>query len=179
MLHTPVPEGESPRLGSEVRLSAESTFIKACEQLGDLMTDNQRWGFDFQLDIEKDYREAIALNREYLQAQKKHAQEMASPHFRVQPQLLKLTTGDWMAILGSIDNIDNSVVGVGKCPQEALEAFDKMFSGEIPDSVQQFLDKHTYETNEEPKMDPGTNQPTENPPRTGEDDPGDSPSVEA
>lgn len=176
MLNAPTPEGESVRLAGEPRIAAEATFIKACDQLQVILDEKPRWDFAFQLDMENDYREAIKLNREYLVAQRAHAIEMSSPHFRMQPAIHKLTNGQWMAILGSIDNIDNAVIGLGDCPQEALEAFDKMFAGEVPESVAKFINENTYDTNEQiEQVDGSTNQPTQNPPSRGEDSQGDIP----
>lgn len=131
-----------PKAGTvqgEARTAAEMTFVKACDALQVILDDKQRWDFTFQASIEHHFREATALNRDFLIAQKHAAEEKASPHFRWQPSLVRLTTGEWAAVLG---DIETGIVGVGNNAQEALDAFDAMFRGEISESVKTFLEKH-------------------------------------
>ena len=177
VLHSgaPDPETESPRLRGEPRLAAESTFIKACAALQQVLDDPRRWDFEYQNTIEADYKESIELNKDYLRAQKAHAEEMASPHFRLQPSLLKLTDNTWMAILGDINNIEHAIIGVGANPKEAFESFDKSFSGETSESVIKFIQTHTHEI---PEVDNGTNRQIEDPQSGREDNPGNSPHPE-
>lgn len=164
MLNAPQnPLEEMPKAGTvqgEARVAAEATFVKACDALQLILDEKPRWDFEFQLSLEKDYLEAMALNRDFLVAQKHSAQELASPHYRRSPVLHKLTDGSWMAILGDLMDMENAIIGVGKCPQEALEAFDKMFSGIVPDSVAEFIEKHTYDTNEQNQQLDGTGNQT-------------------
>jgi hypothetical protein len=179
MLNAPqMPDDTLPRVGTvqgESRLAAETTFIKTCEALQLILDEKPRWDFSFQQSLEKDYAEAMSLNKDFLVAQRHAARENASPHNRRSPVLHKLTDGTWMAILGNLMDMENAIIGVGKCPQEALEAFDLMFNGEVPDSVTEFINKYTYETNEQNQnMDGSGNQQTQNPPSPGQDSEGDS-----
>lgn len=171
MLQGPPQADEGlPKAGTvqgEARVAAEQTFVKAAEALQVILEDKQRWDFTFQASIESHFREATELNREFLKAQKHAAEENASPHFRWQPSLVRLTTGEWAAVLG---DIENGIVGVGDNAQEALEAFDGMFRGEISDSVKAFLEKHEQIE----KLDGSGIDQTQNPEGRREDDPGDS-----
>lgn len=160
-----------PKAGTvqgEARLAAEQTFVKACDALQLILEDKQRFDFSFQADIEKHYREASELNRDFLLAQRDAAEENASPHFRWQPKLMRLTNGKWLALLGDVAHIDQGVLGIGDSPAEALYAFDAMFNGMVPESVTEFI------KNEKQAMDDVGNLTTENPQSPGQIEPGDS-----
>lgn len=180
MMNAPQSLDENlPRVGTvqgEARLAAETTFVKTCEALQLIMAEQPRWDFSFQQSLEKDYAEAMALNKDFLIAQRRAAQESGAAHNYHPPALHKLTDGSWMAILGSLTDMDNAIIGVGLSPQEALEAFDEMFNGRVPNSVTEFLTKHTYETTneQEQKLDGNGTDGTQKSQGTGEDDPGDS-----
>lgn len=173
-----------PKAGTvqgEARTAAELTFIKACEALQLILEEKPRWDFSFQQTLEKDYAEAMSLNRDFLIAQRHSAREHGSPHFIRNPVLHRLTDGSWMAILGDLRDVENAIIGVGKCPQEALEAFDQMFNGITPASVEDFINKHTYETTneQEQKLDGIGDSTIENPTFPRQDDPGDSKGTQA
>lgn len=169
MLQGPLQLDEGlPKAGTaqgESRLAAEQTFIKACDALQGILDDRQRWDFSFQKSIEDHFAEAAALNRDFLLAQREAAEENASPHFRWQPTLNKLVDGTWAAILG---DPEHGIYGVGKCPAEALAAFDAMFYGEVPESVKQFIKNHEQQK----PVDGNGSSATENPPAAPGNDPG-------
>lgn len=160
-----------PKAGTiqgEARLAAEQTFVKACEALQLILEEKDRWDFKFQRSIEKDYAEAMELNKDFLLAQRDAAEENASPHFRWSPKLMRLTNGKWLALLGTVEQIDQGVLGIGDSPAEALYAFDAMFNGMVPESVTEFI------KNEKQAMDDVGNLTTENPKGPEQIEPGDS-----
>jgi len=173
MLNAPQnPDDTLPKPGTvqgEARLAAETTFVKACEAMQGILDDKQRWDFSFQMDIEKHFREATELNREFLMAQRDAAEENASPHFRWQPKLLRLTDGRWLAFLGSLEQMDQGVLGIGESPAEALYAFDAMFNGVVPESVTKFINE-----NQKQEVDGAGNLGIENPESPRAVEPGDS-----
>lgn len=172
MLNSPKEEGalEQKHADFSCRAAAETTFIKACDALQLVLSEPERWDFSFQLNIERDYHESIELNKEFLRAQKRHAEEAASPHFRMQPTLMKLTDNTWLAMCGDLNHMEHAILGVGASPREAMESFDKSFNGELSESVVQFINTHIHEQ----QMDPGTNQHSQLPPPSGQDDAPDS-----
>lgn len=114
-------------LDGGVRTAIEATVINACNRLDNIVTESERWGMKAQNAIEKLY-----------EAQTKLVNESLKPSARYRPKLYSLTHG-WAAVLGDIRDLDNSVCGVGSSPQEALDAFDGVFVGQIAPHLVEWL----------------------------------------
>jgi hypothetical protein len=119
-----------PQTGEGV-IAAENCFIKTCAAIEKIVDDHQRWGFDFQKQLEEDYSAAMKMNLEYIRAQRDAAIEATSPHHVCNPALVRLADGNYAAVLGNPNDPLNSLTGVGRSPQEALEAFDEVFRGTV------------------------------------------------
>jgi len=129
--------GNGPNLTGEAALAATTTFIKACSTLDRILADESRWGMDFQLALEKQLAEEhksfmdaraseLAMHAEH----KRAAELLQKPHWIYRPKLIALTDGTYAAFLGeSPDNPAGGLVGIGGCPQEALNTFDDVFRG--------------------------------------------------
>ena len=110
-------------------IAAENLFIKTCAAIEQIVEDRQRFDFTFQKRVEEDYAQAMRLNLEYIQAHRDAAVQAASPHMQVNPSLVKMQDGSYMAVLGNMADLHNCIVGAGRSPQEALDAFDLAFKG--------------------------------------------------
>lgn len=141
------------------RTSVETTLIGLCSRLDTIVADQGRWTMDAQNTLEVQLSKLYASHTDVLNLQKEQLEEMSKPHIKHAPQLLRLPTGDWVAILGNIDQPDKSIIGIGPSPQHALEAFDEIFQGQVPDELQQWIKQREHDLHE-PKVDPGTGEPT-------------------
>lgn len=178
------------RVGGEARTAAESLFIKTCDQLEKIVGDSSRWDSTFQSEVEKSFREAHELQMETMTSQKEAADEILTPHFRYRPALVKMMDGTYLAFLGSVDDLDNSICGLGANPAEAVMNFDAAFCGEIDPAIVTWLKirEQVLETggitppfptktkiDEQQQLDPGTDSSLNQMPPSGGDLGGDSP----
>jgi hypothetical protein len=133
------PEEERSGKMTEGQIALEATLIAACERMDAILKDPARWDDSFQRKVEKEYEELHALQSSTLEAQRKAAAELTSPHFRYRPDLKRLVDGRWMAILGHEDELQFAIYGIGNSAQEALEDFDAVFTKGIPKSLLPYL----------------------------------------
>ena len=127
-----VPGAESSPFPKEAEIAAENTFTKVLEVLDSVLDDKERWSLNTQKALQKKFDDAHALNTKYLEEQAEFAHTMNLPHFRFKPALLRLRDGRMLALLGSVDDLDNSIVGVGGSAAEALQRFDETFNLGVP-----------------------------------------------
>jgi hypothetical protein len=172
--------GDEQLLEGESLIAAENTFIRAFDRVDQILADDSRWNMAFQDQVEKDYHALAAQALEFQKAQTAASKNVGSPHFRYSPKLMKLTDGNWVALLGDPEDLDSCLLGVGSNPAEAITAFDEVFNGNIPKHVQEWLGKQeecTDEGKENPdpfpkyeqkNMDPGSGKPNEVPEIPGE-----------
>lgn len=149
-------ESLKPHTG-EGTIAAENCFIRTCAAIEKIIDDTQRWDFSFQKALEDDYSTAMKLNIDYIRAQRDVAIETASPHHICNPSLVRLQNGDYAAVLGNPASAKDCLVGTGKSPREALEAFDAAFNGLVAtqktnqnEQSQPIVDTTTVETTPEP-----------------------------
>jgi hypothetical protein len=120
------------KIDGEAQMAAQVTFIKVCERLDKLVEENDRWTFNTQRTLEADlsnlYRHHTALIQEQIIATK----TINLPHNRFRPTLYALKDGNYAAILGSLDDLDNAIAAVGDSPAAALHAWDMLFNGQLP-----------------------------------------------
>jgi len=116
---------------SEARIALENTLIKACDRLDKILIDDRRWSIEYQMNLEDEFKKSHELNKSFLESQCKVSEEISSPHFQHKPTLAKSQDGQlWFAILGDKKDLANSIVGIGRTPDEALQEFDKNFQGQ-------------------------------------------------
>lgn len=121
--------GREHILAGEPRHAVETTFIKVCAALDGILEDKARWSMEQQDLIELQRQELHLANLKFAAAQTHASEEITTPHFRYRPALARSTSGEWLAYLGNVDDLDNAILGVGPTPQHALLAFDAEFTG--------------------------------------------------
>lgn len=134
-------DGTITELEESCKTSAEALFLQTCNRLDDLLADTDRWSFRLQDSLEVELQRMYMANTKFLEAQTKAANQINLPSFVHKPSLIRLpVTGEWIAILGSLDDIDHSVVGIGATPELAIQSFNAIFLGEsLSDSVVEWL----------------------------------------
>lgn len=145
--------GARKKIDGEAAMAAQVTFIKVCDRLDKIVEENDRWNFDTQRTLETDlanlYQHHTALIKEQIIATKM----INLPHNRFRPTLYALKDGNYAAILGSLDDLDNAIAAVGDSPAAALHAWDMLFRGELPPGLFDWLKAR------EAALDAGTTPP--------------------
>lgn len=126
-------------LDGGTKAAVSATLIGLCGRLDSIVADTQRWTLDTTRDLEKQLGDLYKEHANVLRAQQQQLEILSKPHVRHGPVLTRLLDGSWAAVLGSLNDLDNSVVGVGGSPAQALEAFDEMFNGRIPSHLQAWI----------------------------------------
>lgn len=134
-----VEEEKGGKLDGGVRMAAESTLVKVCAKLEEVIDEKPRWTAATYNDLESHLANIYKENARMLGAQAAAYEEVISPHYRLKPSLVKMTDGTWIAFCGDPTNLDNALVGAGVSPQNALEAFDALFKGQIPEHLAKWI----------------------------------------
>lgn len=158
--------------------SAQATFINTCNALDNLLTDPSRWSLGHMNRADERLEQAHELNLQFLRNQAEASKEISTPHWRYRPALMRTDSGKWMAFLGDLERDPSScIIGIGSFPDEAISAFDSMFSGKIPPHMVDWLNAREQALDQnlpsppipqkpndtEPPLDAGTNPIPENP----------------
>jgi len=154
-----------PELPREARIAAENTFVKVLEVFDGMLSDASRWTLDTQKQLAARFDEAHALNLKYLDSQAEFARTMNLPHFRFKPALRRLNDGRILAMLGSVDDLDNAIVGIGQSAAEALQRFDETFEHGVPANMAEWLARREkdLEAEKTPEPYPNTEKQNEQP----------------
>lgn len=128
-----------PELDGGVIAAAEATFIKCCATLDNVLEEKNRWSMDMQNILEFQLGQAYASQTEFYKAQTALTNLAQSPHHRYKPTLAPTTDGSYIAFIGSINDLEHSIYGLGESPEAAMRAFDEVFSGKLPDSMVEWL----------------------------------------
>jgi len=158
-------------LDGGTKIAVQNTLIGLCERIDSILADAQRWTLDEAQKLETQLGDLYTEHANVLRAQQEQLAYMGKPHVRHGPALFRLADGGWGAILGSLNDLDNSIVGVGGSPAQALEAFDEMFNGRIPSHLQAWIavreealkNNLTPPNYEKTKLDPGTSRDSKAP----------------
>lgn len=153
------------------KAAISGTLVGLCNRLDSIMGDNQRWTLDTTRSLEDQLGNLYKEHANVLRAQSEQLLYMSRPHVRHNPALVRLKDGSWAAVLGSLNDLDNAVVGVGGSPAQALEAFDEMFNGRIPAHLQAWIAvrEEALKNNlqppkyDKPKMDPNASGNSDTP----------------
>lgn len=130
---------EGTKLDGGAHMAAATTFINACAKLDEIITDKARFNFESQNMIEAQYFQALKQQTIFVREQTETVRELNTPHSRYRPDLRKLSDGNWAAMLGDPRDLNNAIVGVGVTPQQAIEAFDGVFVGSLPQHLLDYL----------------------------------------
>jgi hypothetical protein len=153
---------EEQRLKGEARVAAELTFINACDRLDKIFQDDSRWSLDFPTQLEKLFATRCEQQSALNEAQRKYVEASQLPQNIFRPKLCRLPDGSWVAFIGDMwKDPNNALAGVGENPAAALNAFDAMFQGSIPEGVKQWLaEREKNELSRLEQMDPAGNGTT-------------------
>lgn len=118
------PGGPKTEVSDDARVSAETTFIHACNRLDAILADSSRWSFDPKHHVESAAEELIAAEVRVRTTQEEIVKLQARPSLAMRPVLGQV--GDhWVVVYGE-------AVGMGATPAEALEAFDNVVINGLP-----------------------------------------------
>lgn len=135
-----LPETEGGANDGGARMALENSLVNLCNRLDSIINDDRRYSLDPQKGLEAQLSELYARHTAVLAQQEIMMQEQNAPHTRHAPKIMKLGDGSWLAIIGSLSDLDNAIVGVGGCPAHALEAFDAAFSGkDLPPHIVKWI----------------------------------------
>lgn len=161
---------EGGPLDGGTKAAAEVAVISICSRIESMMAEPERWSLKSHNDLETALLEAY---RQTTETAKHQAQAFAGaqlPHHTFTPQFAKLNTGAWVAYYGDLADLDNAIVGVGETPEQAVRAFDDIFSGQTPEHLAQLLERHEQQKN----LDENGTEHTGETPGGGKIEPGDS-----
>lgn len=112
------------------KMAAETSLVGVCSRIDAILADASRWSVG---QYDEFLNSALALQAQQLQltkAQTVAVEEMNTPHARAKPTIFRLGSGGWAAVAGAA--IDHAIVATGSTPEEALVAFDLVFTGHLP-----------------------------------------------
>jgi len=121
------------------RMAIENTVINVCSRLDTMLAEEPRWSLANHESLEDAFKQVYTQHARMLAEQANAYAEINSPHHNLKPTLVKIPEGSWVAFLGDLSHIEDAIVGVGSCPAHAIEAFDAMFAGEVPENLQAWL----------------------------------------
>lgn len=134
-----------PQLDGGVLAAAEATFINLCAKLDEIIADETRFNFNSHNTLEAQLSEVYAAHLEFTRAQTSATRSIEAPHRQYNPAIMRLPDGNYIAILGSLKDLDGSITGYGPTPALAIEAFDGIFNGKLPDHLVEWLKKKQIE----------------------------------
>ena len=158
-----------PTVVGEDKAAVQTTLWAACAQLQNIIKDPGRWNMTFQKTLEDRAESLFKRQEDFLNAQIAAAQEVSKPHFKYRPTMKRMDGGNWICFVGDLTKPQEGecIIGIGKTPAEAVNAFDENFYGTITPYMQQWLAQREAEVNQEPneqnKLDPGTDSETGSP----------------
>lgn len=132
LMHIRLDEVDGGAMDGGTKAAVQVSLITACNRLDEILKDDSRWDMKEHNDLEKQLSNLYHEHARVLKMQQQQIEYLSRPHVRHSPQLGKTRDGSWIAVLGDIEDIDNSIVGIGESPAKALEAFDDMFNSGVP-----------------------------------------------
>lgn len=125
---THVEDVDNPRkLDGGVKCAIEATLIKACAALDSVLEEESRWSLKTQNVLEASLLRTYKLHQQLMDRQKQTVDNMELPHRKFPPNLFRLPSGQWVAILGQLEDINTAVFGLGNSPEEAVAAYDQIY----------------------------------------------------
>lgn len=119
-------------MNGEAAVAAQTTFINTCAKLDSILADDTRWTMDINQTLENQLYAVYITQQELLKEQIIATKEINLPHNKYRPTLYKLRDGNFAAILGDLNDLDNAIAATGESPAAALLAWDMLFEGKIP-----------------------------------------------
>jgi hypothetical protein len=119
----PTEPGHSPpEKDGGIASAAETTFIKTCAKIDDLLEDKSRWSLETQDALYSACIETQEVQQKFIKTQTEAAASLMRPSFQVKP-LLVLVEGGYIAVHGDLTS-DGAVIGSGATPEAAMLDFD-------------------------------------------------------
>ena len=162
------------KLDGGVKMAIENTMVNVCSRIDAIVGDESRWSLEERNKLEEQIHKSYQASADLFEKQRALAAEANTPHAKYTPGLMRIRPGMWMAIKGSLENLDGSIVGLGESPKAALDCFDACFNGEISQEQQDYIKKLAYDQ----EMDQRRNQHTQGIAGGGNIDPGHSPEAQ-
>jgi hypothetical protein len=128
------------KMSGECKLALETSVIKTCSRLDSLLEDQKRWSIREQDTLEGAQRRVLKQQMDFSKAQTALSKSINTPHYERRPQLARAGDDLWLAIEGDPNDLVSCIVGVGRSPQQAVDAFDHFFlTGNHTDLTSQFM----------------------------------------
>jgi len=141
-------DADSParqKMSGECKLALESSLIKTCYRLDEIMEDTSRWTIREQDTLEGAQRKMLKEQINFSKAQTALSESINTPHYERKPQLAQFG-GLWLAIEGDPRNLLACIVGVGDTPKEAIDAYDHYFiTGDHTELTAEFMQTYAAE----------------------------------
>lgn len=149
-LNQPEFDEQNPHKGGRYdggwKASAHVTLVNACEQLDKLLLAEDRWSISGQQILEVKAEQMMEANIAFLKAQTEASASLTSPAYQHRPNLIRISDGNWVAILGDPKIPESCVIGVGETPAEALKSFDAAWQGILTPSAISWLESQKAQT---------------------------------
>jgi lambda repressor-like predicted transcriptional regulator len=126
-------------LDGGAKSAVEATLINVCNRIDTLMEEKDRWSMVHQDTLEATLTKMYDQNTQLIAKQVAIHEEALAPHSRYRPSLRKLPDGMWIAILGTVEDLENALIGIGDCPAKAIKAFDMLFEGHLPAHILEWM----------------------------------------
>lgn len=114
------------RLDGEAQIALTTTLVKTLDRIDHIVDDNNRWGLDRLIDIERKLNDTLEVQNSYFKAQRETADEQRRPYFILRPELSKTSQG-WIAAYGDPAVPESLLCGAGDSPAEAMANFDRAY----------------------------------------------------
>ncbi len=137
-IHAQMSETEGGAQDGGVKCAVESTIINLCNRLDEVLAEHGRFDLSNQDSLENHLGDTYKMNTRMLLAQAIAYEEIISPHHKLKPHIVKLGPGNWLAFAGDINNLDNAICGMGAYPEQAIQAFDELFKGKLPEHLKEW-----------------------------------------
>lgn len=125
--HREIEEGKERDLDGGVKNSAEVTFIKACDRLEAMLTDNNRWHMGSADDLYKSIIANQQSMKTFNEAQTLAVNELRRPSRIFHPSFSSAGEDGFVAYHVSSDFPGGILMGKGATPADACLDFDKAF----------------------------------------------------
>ena len=129
-------EETASRLDGEARIAAQSTLIRACGRIDDILGEGDRWSVSNHKELNKAILDVHKTQERMLKANLNYIDNAQRPSTRLRPTLASHGLGHFIAFWGSLEKPGMAIVGRGRTPYEALKDFDAAFHRTPAEQIQ-------------------------------------------
>ena len=116
--------GTGEKTMEEAADSAETTFMKACAALDDIISDKSRWANEGEKGLQEALKGMHEERARNLAAHTAAMEKTVRPCFLLRPLMLQLRSGLWVCATGTENG---ALQGHGRSPEEAHKSFDEAY----------------------------------------------------